>query len=678
MFFIAGRVKNKIKRTRIYQNKRAKTYFSDRKFMLEKLSEDEKPSVTRTICYTRTKTEQFRNLLKDIKITIRPEERFQIWIDTGIYFSRCDSMTDNQPPNYELIIMHSTKELMEKTFQYNNKVAENIRFLLQSVEIYIDRVIVELRNTIDMYDTDASKVKCLKITKSFFERMKTNSADSLEEALQRILFWSSIFWQSQHRLVGLGRLDKILSDLKRLDDKSELQQLIIDFYNSLHRYYAFKSNGKLMGDTGQIIVLGGIEADGSYYTNYLTYAFIDALMHQPLPDPKILLRVAVSMPKDLLQIALKCNADGVGCPLLSNDDVVIPALEEFGYKHEDACNYVTSACWEPLVYGKSLEKNNIACINYATPAHELSNDEEFETVRSFTQLKSLYFKHLNVELNRVRNELVRMVWEEDPLMSLFTEGCMERGKDISKGGAYYNNYGVLSVGMSNAVNSLFNIKYKALEGNISCREIKNACLTDYENKDKLKAKLEVPGYYGRDNEDVVALVKEITDYTYSILSNYSNRYGGKLKWGLSASNYMENGEVTGATMDGRKSGDPLAVHISAPVGVAYTELIHFASRLDYKANRSNGNVIDFFVSPELILENFDKFTTLILAGISEGFFQLQMNVLSSSTLIEAKEHPEMFTYLIVRVWGFSAYFVDLPDDYKNVLIKRAMESEQTA
>ena len=91
-------------------------------------------------------------------------------------------------------------------------------------------------------------------TKTYFLRMKDQKCSSLEEALQRILFWSSLFWQSQHTLVGIGRLDKVLARYKL--DIPESVQIIGDFYSEMHRYFAFKSSGKLLGDTGQIIVLG--------------------------------------------------------------------------------------------------------------------------------------------------------------------------------------------------------------------------------------------------------------------------------------------------------------------------------------------------------------------------------------------------------------------------------------
>ena len=115
--------------------------------------------------------------------------------------------------------------------------------------------------------------------------MKDKKAETVEDVFQRIIFWSSIFWQSQHRLMGLGRMDKLLNNIEFKGSNEELKSLIKDFYITMHKYYLFKSNN-LIGDTGQIIILGGLENNNSYFCNKYTYAFIEALKEQPLPDPK--------------------------------------------------------------------------------------------------------------------------------------------------------------------------------------------------------------------------------------------------------------------------------------------------------------------------------------------------------------------------------------------------------
>ena len=104
-------------------------------------------------------------------------------------------------------------------------------------------------------------------------------------------------------------------------------------------------------------------------------------------------------------------------------------------------------------------------------------------------------------------------------------------------------------------------------------------------------------------------------------------------------------------------------------------MVNFATSIELKENSYNGNVVDFITTPSFISENLVKFVDFVYGGIEKGFLEMQIGVTSSDMLISAREHPEKFPNLIVRVWGFSAYFNDLPEDYKNVIIKRALENE---
>ena len=117
------------------------------------------------------------------------------------------------------------------------------------------------------------------------------------------------------------------------------------------------------------------------------------------------------------------------------------------------------------------------------------------------------------------------------------------------------------------------------------------------------------------------------------------------------------------------------MHISLDDNKDYTEIMRFASKLDYSESRFNGNVVDLMVTPNFINKNFDKFLDYLILSLDMGVFQIQLNVVDSKTLIDAKENPEKYPNLIVRVWGFSAYFKDLPESYQDVLIKRAIENE---
>ena len=620
------------------------------------------------IFYKKNRVAQYAKLFKSISIDVRENVRFQHWIDEDVFFINRFPLMDLASPPYQIILESSIYDLVNKNKEKKNKVEKNNFELLKCVEAYVNRIVSKL--------SSFSNEQVVR-TKNYFERMLNSKADSLEEALQRILFWSSIFWQTGHTLIGFGRLDKILAPYVNDLSEKEMVELLKDFLIEVHRYYAFKSNS-LMGDTGQIIILGGKDSDGHYFCNALTYGFINAIEEIRLPDPKILLRVSEQMPLELLCKAAECNATGIGCPLLSNDDIIIPALQNFGYSHKDACNYITSACWEPFCYGNSFGKLNLGTINYAQALSECLNCNALEKTSNFEDVFDLYTHFLEKEVLMKLAQVDAIKWDVNPLMSMFTDGCAQSGKDISEGGAIHSDYGLLTVGLANVVNSLLNFKYFVFDQKIiSIQNIRQMVTTNFAKEETLRQRLSDSYFWGRDENLVLDLISRITEVVKRCCLNYRNRYCGKIKVGYSSPMYMEAGAQVGALLDGRKAGLPLSVHISSKLGEPYTELVNFAGKLKYDGFWSNGSVVDFFVSPSFIKNNLEKFCSFLYSSIKIGFFQMQMNVVSSKTLIDAKDNPELYPNLIVRVWGFSAYFKDLPGQYQDLLIQRAIECEMT-
>ena len=171
------------------------------------------------------------------------------------------------------------------------------------------------------------------------------------------------------------------------------------------------------------------------------------------------------------------------------------------------------------------------------------------------------------------------------------------------------------------------------------------------------------------------MVNLITAKTKDALRDYRNPFGGKVKFGLSSPHYIMNSTGYPASFDGREKGDPFSVHISASDNVAYTELMSFASSIEYSDGRFNGNVVDFMMSPHFVRANLGKFTNMIREAFTQGICQMQANIIDSDILLKAKNDPKKFPNLIVRVWGFNAYFNELPEEYKDYLIERAKQSE---
>ena len=543
----------------------------------------------------------------------------------------------------------------------------------------------EIINEIHSYITRAKDACVSNYNQDVFSEIESlfkRPAEHFHEALQRILFVNQWLWQTGHKLNGFGSLDLILENIYKSDISSgyitrdEAKHYLKDFFLILHDKCWFKSS-VLLGDTGQIIILGGMRDDLVYHCNDLTYLFAEISKELKLPDPKVLLRVSKDMPDDLLELAIECISTGIGAPLLSNDDVVIPSLIQYGYESEDAYNYATSACWEPLVVGNSCDQNNIQTINFCEPFIRFIDSEDFGLCTNIEDMKKEYYKYLSVYINKTLSRWDKLVFEEDPILTLFNPKILNTGKDITRGGAKYSNLGLTSVGLATVVNSLLNIERLVFqEKRYDIQELNAIRKNNFDGNEQLRKILDnEKEMFGKDDSKVIALTNEIIKFSSNEFNKHRTNLGGRYKFGLSSPSYISEASNIDATLDGRKANMPFATHISGKNGLTPTELINFSSQIDYGDNRINGNVIDFFISPNFIKNNADKVLTMLKGGIKKGFFQMQINVVDSKTLIEAQKHPELFPNLVVRVWGFSAYFKDLPKNYQDNLIKRAIEAE---
>ncbi len=633
---------------------------------------------------------QIKNLFRKVDIDI-PKEGFIFFLDEFKNLSEDGHIIDNISIDYSRVLKSSVYDYNEIYFHpkagrgfardLSSDFNKNQLDTLDGIEVLIYRIIKKLRNS---NHKDRAKFA------RYFENMIDRPAEHFEEALQRIIFYNQLLWQTGHGLNGLGRLDKILEDYY-FDDlnngyvtQEEVYELIKSFLKTLHSYYWYKS-AALMGDTGQIIILGGKYNDdyGEYYFyNDLTYMFLQAIKELQLPDPKVLLRISNETPRNLLELALETMSTGVGSPLLSNDEVVIDKMVEFGYDKEDATNYVVSACWEPAAVGKGFEQNNINFISFLKPLNEFFDTETdafLDNVSNFGELMNSYKYYLKKEVDGLINFLDNIEWNEDPLLSLFIDDCNLKELDVSKGGAKYNHYGITTVSLANTVNSLYNLKELVFEQRKYSLSELNKMRKNNFKKDKYQDAYNdlknIRPQFGMDDEEIIELTNEITNFLEDCVKDYTNKFGGKIKFGLSAPSYVSAAEEISASFDGRKAGEPFSTHISSDSVGSYTELMRFASKVDYGGCKFNGNVLDLMATPSFIEKNFDKFVDFIEISTKLNYFQMQMNVVSSKILIEAKENPEAHPNLIVRVWGFSAYFNDLPESYQDLLIERALKNE---
>ncbi|MDD5015065.1 MAG: pyruvate formate lyase family protein [Atribacterota bacterium] len=634
----------------------------------------------------------FKNFCKNARIRYLLGETFLYDIDfflLPLFSLNGDNVRPigNLTINYDRLIKFGIndiqKEIKEK-MQEKHLNSSQISFLkglievCEGIDIFHKRCLLHLKKQYKKHPSNRKIKDLIKI----FSRIPMYPARDLKEAMQFYLFINSLLWMDKHPLIGLGRLDQILYAFFKKDlnegkiTKKEAYFLISGFLEALHKGYKFKSN-TLLGDTGQVIILGGMNEDGSDSSNDFTCMIMDILKELNLPDPKIVLRVHSKTSKKVWKKAFNCLSSGLQYPLFSNDEVIIPSLMKFGYFKKDAYDYGTSACWEPIIIGKSLDQNNLWNINFLEPLHKLIEKivKENIEITNFEKFLQVYKKELRKHIKEGIKKLNELNFETSELLSLFIDDCFKLLKNISEGGARYNNYGILSIGLSNVVNSIINVeKIIFIEKKYSLEQVWKIIENNFSNNKSLLEDLRSNcDKFCMDNEKIIFLTSELVDTAYQTIKTFKNRLGGKFKFGLSSPAYISSSKNFPASLDGRRYGMPFGVNISPlPFGpsLSYSEIANFASKIDYK-KAFNGGVLDMMLEKIFLENNKDNIINFLKAFFEIGGMQCQLNILDYSCLAKAKRNPEMFSNLIVRVWGFCAYFKDLPEEYQNLILERA-------
>lgn len=552
-------------------------------------------------------------------------------------------------------------------------ISDNQDTDFKKTELSVIAAIEYLAGRISRELTDSDN-QDLKVLSGLFPELLYRRPLTLEEALQKLLFYDALFWQMGHQHIGLGRLDLILYPYYHKDIEAcrlnygSAKQLIKDFCDTLHSNYGFKSAG-LTGDTGQYILIGGTDKEGSNVDNDITAIFLELFAESPMPDPKLILRVNGSTSQHVWEKAVECILRGSGSPLLMNEEAIAPGMVKFGYEKEDLVDLGTSACWEPLIIGKSFDQNNPFRSNSALRVlnQTILNGEIFN---DYNKLLSTFIDNFTKSIQN--NIPMVMDFDRSPLFSLFFDSCIERGRDFADGGAKYAMHGAQVVGLPNTVNALLNIKKYVFDTKtLSYQKLRHILETDFADAEDIRLMFRASEEkFGKCSEAVISLTNQLMEVAGDAVSKIKCN-DQPVKIGFSSPSYIGDARYIGASADGRHKGEPLAVHIS-PLSqdIDISEILQFATELNYSGNRLNGNVVDFIL-PSSYVKMPSKLIALLKKAVSDGLFEIQLNVLDKKTLIDAKAHPEKYPDLIVRVWGFSAYFNDLPEVYKDNLIARA-------
>ena len=556
----------------------------------------------------------------------------------------------NLSPNYEKIIASGLLAVREEADSYTKR---SIDALIALCDRYLDEAVRQDRQDLI----------------SVLERVPRYGARSLREALQffRILHFALWLEGNYHNTVG--RFDRYMYPYFKRDmeagvyTEAEALELIEDFFISFNKDSDLYV-GVQQGDNGQSLVLGGSDREGNTQFNELSRLCLLASEELKVIDPKINLRVNKNTPLEIFELGTKLTRAGLGFPQYSNDDVVIPGLVRLGYDEADACNYVVAACWEFIIPGCGNDIANIGALNFPKivdeAIRESAEDGDFEGLLTAVKIG------IAKECDRIREGIKSVYFAPSHIM------------DLLRDGKKYNNFGIHGSGVACAADALAAVeKFVFEEKKITKKELVEALDTNYENTPALYHMLryEAPKMGSEGGERAASLAEFLLSAFADALEGKRNCEGGVWRAGTgTAMYYLWHADEVGATADGRRRGEPygtnfspsLIARIDSPISV-----IEAFTTPDLSRNINGGPLTLEFASGIFASdESIGKVARLVKYFIDRGGHQLQLNAVNLEKMKDAQRHPELYAQLVVRIWGWSAYFVELDKCFQDHVIAR--------
>mgnify|MGYP000845345935 FL=1 len=545
---------------------------------------------------------------------------------------------------------------------------------------FLSAVLLEIDAILDLaerYRREAEQTGCKELA-SLLSRVPRTGAETFHEALQffRILHYT--LWCEGEYHNGIGRFDQyMLPYLERdlafgRETEESAFELLEEFFLSFHRDSDLYI-GVQQGDNGQSMVLGGCGRDGNESSNRLTRMCLRASKELAVIDPKINLRVSKETPRELFELGTELTAAGLGFPQYSNDDVVIPALCRWGYSLEDARNYVVAACWEFTIPGCGMDVPNIDAVSLPAMLLETLAHSNAAT---FAELMAEYAQTLRVEAVAVNAKYRNFTMLPGPFASLLCDGCIKRGRDISEGGKY-NNFGVHGTGISTAVDSLAALEQLVFdEKKVSLEAFRKAIADNFVHAPELLAAVRntVPKLGSGDGK-TEGIARQLFVVWSEAWQGLRNIRGGIWRPGTgSAMFYIRHAQSLSATPDGRLAGEPFPANYAPSLTVPQTGPVSvirdFAGAVIPEVCNGGPLTIELHDSVFREPDGIGKAASLVQLFCKNGGHQLQLNAIDRDTLLDAQNHPEFHRDLIVRVWGWSGYFVELDKVFQDHIIRR--------
>ncbi len=550
------------------------------------------------------------------------------------------------------------------------------------------------------------KAELLKIS-DVCSNVPENEPRDFWEAIQFAWFLQlTILIEDNGHSIALARLDQNLypyykksvldGDMAAEDAEELLAALYIKCTEVLKLRDSFDSLAFAAYPMWQQMAIGGLKRDGSDATNELTYSVFRAWDLVKTVQPTMAMRVNKNTPDELMNLALEFVQKGYAIPAFYNDDLVTKLIQNKGATVEDSRDWTVHGCVEPYVQGKSDGRPNVGYVN-AAKCIELVMNNGWDPVancemglktgdpNTFTSIEDFekalhkqiqYFVKLMCEAY-TKVCAMHAIYVPKGYASALVTDCIARGKSVEEGGALYNSSGVFLVAMANGADSLEAIDYVVFkEKRMDANAFNQVLLENFEGNERLRNIIlnKIPKY-GNDNSEVDAYANRmIREYNKEMVKYRDSRGGTYENCILSTSFNVLQGKTIGATPDGRLAAEPVSDNASPMVGrdiTSPTAVIKSLASID-QTDCNNGALFNIKFSPNVIQgqQGIEILKNCIRSYFAMNGEHIQVNVVDTKVLKDAQENPAEHGDLLVRVAGYSAYFIELDREVQNNIIER--------
>ncbi|EJZ0949259.1 formate C-acetyltransferase [Escherichia albertii] len=517
-------------------------------------------------------------------------------------------------------------------------------------------------------------------------------------------FWQAcqLFWymniilqyESNASSLSLGRFDQYMlpfyqASLTQGEDPAFLKELLESLWVKCNDIVLLRSTSSARYfagfPTGYTALLGGLTENGRSAVNVLSFLCLDAYQSVQLPQPNLGVRTNALIDTPFLMKTAETIRLGTGIPQIFNDEVVVPAFLNRGVSLEDARDYSVVGCVELSIPGRTYGLHDIAMFNLLKVMEICLHENEGNAVLTYEDLleqirtKISHYITLMVEGSNIC-DIGHRDWAPVPLLSSFISDCLEKGRDITDGGARYNFSGVQGIGIANLSDSLHALKGMVFEQQrLSFDELLSILKANFATPEgeKIRARL-INRFekYGNDIDEVDNISAELLRHYCKEVEKYQNPRGGYFTPGsYTVSAHVPLGAVVGATPDGRFAGEQLADGGLSPMlgqdAQGPTAVLKSVSKLD-NTLLSNGTLLNVKFTPATLEgeAGLRKLADFLRAFTQLKLQHIQFNVVNADTLREAQQRPQDYAGLVVRVAGYSAFFVELSKEIQDDIIRR--------